>query len=488
MKQDLLSILDYDKIPPQDIAMEEAVIGGILIESLAFDLVVDILTPDSFYKETHKFIYQTIFNLNKKNKEIDILTVKDELQNNGLLEKIGGAYYLTTLTQRTSSIASIQEWALRIKEKYIRRLLIQKSTETRDSAYDESKDLEHTLDMLNITIDTVNKETTIGTGLTHISSIAVKASEDLNHKIEKANRGEVLGVPTGLTKLDSMTLGWLPGLLIIIAARPSLGKTAFMIKFAKIAAKNGYKVLIFSIEMNEISLVHRLILSETTVDHEKYRSGKGITEDEMMQIKGSSKIIADLPIYIDDNPYATVSYMRSHARIRKKAGECDMIMVDYLQIVTPQKEKGRSRDEEVGTITSGLKAIAKELKVPVIALAQLGRKVEDMKDNRPKLSTLRESGNIEADADMVLGIHRPNYYGDLFIDEYVGGRSISVSAINRGHLIVLKHRDGPVGYIPFYYSDNLAVIEDADYKERVAVDYDPDTYIKPVGDDEDLPF
>lgn len=485
--------LEYGKIPPQNIGLEEMIIGSCMLEAQALDETLKTIKPETFYNDAHQKIFTAILTLYNNKHNVDVLTVTEQLGKNQVLEEIGGPYFLTTLTDKVGSTAHLETWCLIVKEKYIAREIIREASELQRLAYDESIDVSHTLDTLNKSIDNINQKSISGEGLKHVSNIVDKANADFEQKVKRAIEGGVIGIPTGIKLLDKITLGWLNGLLIILAARPSMGKTAIMLKFAKAAAKAGKHVLIYSIEMTELGLTHRLILSEVKMDHNKYRTGEYITPDDQEEVIRAGKVIAKLSIHIDDNPNITISEIRGHARLMHKKGECDIIMLDFLQKMKSEKIKGQSREQEISEMSRGCAAIAKELDVPFIALSQLNREVEKRPDKRPKLADLRESGSIEQDADIVLAVFRPEYYGDLFIKETItdesGTREVEMPSANRGHLICLKHRDGATGNIPFFYSDTMAIIEDADYKEKKDVDYNPDEHIEPGGKEGDnLPF
>jgi replicative DNA helicase len=486
--------LEYGKIPPQNIELEEMIIGSCMLEAQALDETLKTIKPETFYKDAHQKIFTAIVTLYNNKHNVDVMTVTEQLRKDNTLEETGGPYFLTTLTDKISSTAHIETWCLVVKEKYIAREIIREASELQRLAYDESIDVSHTLDTLNKSIDNINQKKAVGEGLKHVSHVVGIANADFEQKVKRAIEGGVIGITTGIRLLDKITLGWLNGLFIILAARPSMGKTAIMLKFAKAAAKAGKHVLIYSIEMTELGLTHRLILSEVKMDHNKYRTGEYVTSDDQAEVIRAGKVIAELPIHIDDNPSITINGIRGHARLMRKKGECDIIMLDYIQMMhSEKKEKGESREQEVSAISRGCKSIAKELNVPFIALAQLNRSVELRPDKRPKLADLRESGSQEQDADIVLAVYRPEYYGDLFITEKItdesGTKEIEMPSANRGHLICLKHRDGATGSIPFYYSDTMAIIEDADYKERTNVDYNPDAHIEPgKKEGNDLPF
>src|SRR5215467_2196313 len=435
-----LSTMVYGKVPPQAKDLEEAVLGAIMLESGAFDTVVEILKPECFYLEGHQRIYRAMQGLAQKSQPIDILTVVEELRFRQELEMIGGAYYVTKLTNAVVSSANIETHSRIILQKFIQRELIRISGEIIGDAYEDSTDVFDLLDdaeskLFEITNNHLRKN------FDTIDSVLVKTIqriEDLRHRNE-----DVTGVPTGFPSLDRVTYGWQNTDLIILAARPSVGKTAFALNLARNAALYSARptpVAFFSLEMSAGQLVQRILAAESEIWLEKIARGK-LEEHEMKQLyaRGIQRL-AQAPIFIDDTPALNIFELRAKCRRLKNKHNIGMVIIDYLQLMSGTGENRNSnREQEISNISRNLKGLAKELSIPIIALSQLSREVEKRgaKDGTkmPQLSDLRESGAIEQDADMVMFLYRPEYY-DVTSNEM--GES------NRGetHVRIAKHRNG----------------------------------------------
>jgi replicative DNA helicase len=452
--------LDYGKIPPQALELEEAVLGAIMLEKDAILSVLDILEPGSFYKESHQMIFEIAQTLSQQEKPIDLLTVTEELRKQEQLEMVGGAAYVAQLTSRVGSAAHLEYHARIVAQKYIQRELIRVSSEIQEKAFDEGSDVDDLLDfsereLLNIAEGHIKKETI------KINNLIKTAIE----RIEEAGKKEdsLSGVPSGFTKLDRLTSGWQKSDLVIIAARPSMGKTAMVLSMARnMAVDHSRPVAIFSLEMSSIQLVNRLLIGETQLSSEKIRTGN-LENYEWEQLEYKIKDLEQSPIFVDDTPAISIFEFRAKCRRLKQKYDIQAVVIDYLQLMTGSKDSG-SREQEVSNISRSLKSVAKELDIPVIALSQLNRSVEMRSGNkRPQLSDLRESGAIEQDADLVIFIHRPEYYG-LDVDEE--GNSLKGIA----EIIVAKHRNGAVGDIHLKFireyakfvdlDDHLAFVED----------------------------
>lgn len=425
---------DLGKIPPQAVDLEQAVLGAMMLEKNAVTDTIDILKPASFYDPKHQYIYNAIRELFASTSPIDLLTVTNKLKQNGELEASGGAVYISQLTSRVASTAHIEYHARVISEKHIKRELIRMSSEVIRDAYDDTNDV---FDVLNKAEGELFKigENNMGKNVDLIQTIVKQAIEE----IEKAalNPTGISGVPTGFYDLDKLTSGWQRSDMIVIAARPAMGKTAFVLSMARNSAvDHGKGVAIFSLEMSAIQLVKRLIASETRLSADKLRKGD-LREHEFQQLHSRITKLATAPIYIDDSPGISVFDLRAKCRRLKKQYNIDMVIIDYLQLMTAGSSKGTgNREQEISTISRSIKEIAKELNIPIIALSQLSRSVEQRGgDKRPVLSDLRESGAIEQDADIVSFIYRPEYYG-LMVDEE-GNSNAGVCEI-----IVAKHRNG----------------------------------------------
>src|SRR5688572_5338895 len=440
-----LSSLVYGKIPPQAKDLEEAVLGAIMLEKNAFDAVVEILKPECFYVDAHQRIYRAMQGLAQKNKPIDILTVAEELKTREELDMVGGPYYVTKLTNAVVSSAHIETHARIILQKFIQRELIRVSGEIIGDAYEDSTDVFDLLDdaeskLFEITSNHLRKN------FDTIDSVLVKTIqriEDLRHKNE-----DVSGVPSGYASLDRITYGWQNTDLIILAARPSVGKTAFALNLARNAALHASKptpIAFFSLEMSAGQLVQRILAAESEIWLEKIARGK-LEEHEMKQLyaRGIQRL-AQAPLFIDDTPALNIFELRAKCRRLKNKHNIGMIIIDYLQLMSGSGDgRNSNREQEISSISRNLKGLAKELNVPIIALSQLSRAVEQRGAKEgsriPQLSDLRESGAIEQDADMVMFLYRPEYYD---INSSAEGENIK----GLTEVKIAKHRNGSLDTI-----------------------------------------
>ena len=447
--------LKQGKIPPQAVELEEAVLGAMLIDKKGVDEVIDILQPDAFYKTANQLIFEAIYQLFQDSQPIDLLTVSSELRKKGKLESIGGEFYLVQLSQRVASSAHIEFHARIILQKFIQRSLIKISNEIIESAYKESTDVFDLLDeaeskLYDVTQGNIKKSSQTA----HSLVLEAKA------KIEEISKRDGLsGVSTGFEKLDKLTSGWQPSDLIIIAARPGMGKTALTLSMARnIAVTKQIPVAFFSLEMSSVQLITRLISAETGLSSEKLRTGK-LADHEWQQLNVKVTDLEKAPLFIDDTPSLSIFDLRAKARRLSSQHGIKLIVVDYLQLMTAGiNSKSGNREQEISTISRNLKALAKELNIPVIALSQLSRAVETRGGTkRPMLSDLRESGAIEQDADIVSFIYRPEYYN---IDEWDDDeRSPSQG---QAEFIVAKHRNGGLDNIRLKFLGHLGKFEDLD--------------------------
>jgi replicative DNA helicase len=443
---------DHGKIPPQALDLEGAVLGAIMLERDAILSVIDILKPECFYQEAHQKIYSAALDLSIREKPIDLLTITEELRKKEQLEVVGGATYISQLTSRVGSAAHLEYHARIVAQKYIQRELIRVSTEIQTKSYDETIDVDDLLDfsereLLNIAEGNIKKETV------KIN----KLIQDALHQIEEAGKRDdsLSGVPSGFSQLDRLTSGWQRSDLVIVAARPSMGKTAFVLSMARnMAVDHERPIAFFSLEMSSLQLVNRLIVAETQLPSDKIRNGR-LENYQWEQLEYKIKDLEQAPIYIDDTPAISIFEFRAKCRRLKQKYDVQAIVIDYLQLMTSgQTGSMGSREQEVSTISRSLKSIAKELNVPILALSQLNRSVEMRSGNkRPQLSDLRESGAIEQDADLVIFIHRPEYYG-LDVDEE--GNSLKGIA----EIIVAKHRNGPIGDVQLKFAREFAKFSD----------------------------
>ncbi|MEM9052065.1 MAG: replicative DNA helicase [Bacteroidota bacterium] len=440
---------ELGKIPPQAVDLEEAVLGALMLEREAVNEVIDILKAESFYKDSHQKIFTAIHELFQRSEPIDILTVTTELRKIGELEIVGGAYYISYLTNRVASSANIQFHARIISQKHILRELIRISSDTIREAYEESTDVFDLLDKAERDLFTV-AQGNIRKEYDTMSDVIKQAIENI--EAAKKNVDGVSGVPSGFHALDRITSGWQRSDMIIIAARPGMGKTAFVISMARnIAVDFNLPVAIFSLEMSSIQLVNRLISGETGIRGEKIRKGN-LEDHEFTQLHTRIKKLSNAPIFIDDTPSLSVFELRAKARRLKSKHDIQLIIVDYLQLMTAGSDKG-NREQEISTISRSIKTIAKELNIPIIALSQLSRAVETRGgDKKPMLSDLRESGAIEQDADIVSFIYRPEYY-DLDQDEE--GNSL----LGIGQVIIAKHRNGALDTVSLKFVKDFAKFE-----------------------------
>ncbi len=441
------TISQIGKVPPQAVDLEEAVLGALMLEKDALSTVIDILKPEVFYQEAHKKIFEAIQQLFQKSKPVDILTVTAELRQTGALEMVGGAYYITSLTNRVASAANIEFHARIISQKYIQRELIRISTEIITNAYEDTTDIFDLLDhaeknLFDIAQNNLRRDTQ---KMDEIIKQSLATLEELRTKTDG-----LTGVPSGFTDLDRITGGWQKSDLVIIAARPAMGKTAFVLSCARNASVEFKKpVVVFSLEMSSVQLVNRLISGETEIEQEKIRKGN-LAEWEWQQLHSKIGRLTEAPLLIDDTPALNIFEFRAKCRRLKSQYDIQMIIIDYLQLMHGKGEGqsgGGNREQEIGSISRALKSVAKELDVPVLALSQLSRAVENRpgpNGKRPLLSDLRESGSIEQDADMVLFLYRPEYYG---ITEDENGRSQA----GIGEVIIAKHRNGETGIVPLRF-------------------------------------
>ena len=441
--------LEKGKLPPQVIDLEEAVLGAMMIDKKGVDEVIDILQPDAFYKEAHKHIFEAIVQLFTDTQPIDLLTVSAQLRKNAKLDLAGGDFYLIQLTQKIASSAHIEFHSRIILQKYIQRSLIRISSDIIEESYDETTDVFDLLDKAESKL----YEVTQG-NIKRSSETAQSLVLQAKKRIEEIAKQEGLsGIATGFEKLDKITSGWQPSDLIIIAARPGMGKTAFVLSMARnIAIDFGKPVALFSLEMSSVQLITRLISSETGLSSEKLRTGK-LEKHEWEQLSIKVKNLEKAPLFIDDSPSLSIFDLRAKARRLASQHGIKLIIVDYLQLMTAggNGKGGGNREQEISTISRNLKALAKELSIPVIALSQLSRAVETRgSSKRPLLSDLRESGAIEQDADIVSFIYRPEYYK---IDEWDDEEQSPTAG--QAEFIIAKHRNGSLESIRLKFIGNL---------------------------------
>lgn len=427
-------MMNIGKVPPQAPDLEEAVLGGLMLEKDAITEVLDILKPESFYRQEHISIYKAMLQLFEKSQPVDILTVTNELRQMGELEKVGGAFYISQLTNRVTSAANIEYHSRVIAEKFLLRELIRISGNIQQEAFDESTDVFDLLDDVERELYGVSSGN-IRNQYESLSTLIAKAIAGIEDR--KGKTDGLTGVPSGFRDLDRITSGWQPSDLLILAARPGMGKTAMVLSLARNAAVDfQLPVVVFSLEMSALQLVNRLISAEAEIDAMKLRSGN-LEDYEWAQLHSKVGKLSDAKIFIDDTPALNIFELRAKCRRLKAQHGIEMIIIDYLQLMMGKGDnRNGNREQEISSISRALKGLAKELNVPVIALSQLSREVEKRGGSKkPILSDLRESGSIEQDADMVMFLYRPEYYG---LTEDEEGRPTQGTA----ELIIAKNRHG----------------------------------------------
>lgn len=451
---DIIS-LKNGKLPPQATDLETAVLGAMMIDKRGVDEVIDMMHPEVFYKEAHQWIYKAIYKLFENSEPIDLLTVSSQLKKDGKLELVGGNFYLIQLTKGISSSAHIESHSRIILQKFIQRSLIKISNEIIKEAYEESTDVFDLLDAAESKLYEVTQGN-LKQSAQSSQSLVMQAKKKIE---EISNKDGLSGVSSGFGRLDKLTSGWQPSDLIIIAARPGMGKTALTLTMARnIAVMSHIPCAFFSLEMSSVQLITRLISSETGLSSEKLRTGK-LEEHEWQQLNVKVKGLENAPLYIDDTPSLSIFDLRAKSRRLASQYGIKIIMVDYLQLMTAGgQQKGGNREQEISMISRNLKALAKELNVPIIALSQLSRAVETRGGSkRPLLSDLRESGAIEQDADIVSFIYRPEYYKIMEWDD-----EERTPTEGQAEFIVAKHRNGGLDNIRLKFISHLGKFDNLD--------------------------
>ncbi len=446
--------LQFSKLPPQALELEEAVLGALMLENQAYHKVAPLLHAEMFYKNEHQTLYSLIDEMHSLNKTVDIATVTQKAKEKNVLDQVGGPLFITKLTSHIASAAHIEHHARIIYEKYVIRQIIARSSTLINLAFEDNFD---ELEMAyTMTTEAIDDLLTGNSGMSHIRDILKRTTKTIEQRQIKAQNNEMPGITTGLVDLDRSTNGWQPGELIVIAGRPGMGKTAFALHHAKAAAKSGKTVCFFSLEMTDVSLSERLILSNGGVEQSHLKSGR-MEEADWTAFNRSASELERMNIWIDDSSAISVKYISSVARNKHRRGECDMVVIDYLQLMKAVSTGGynnKNREREVAEMTNDLKALSKKLDIPVILLAQLSREVERRQDKSPILADLRESGAIEQDADIVIFPWRPEYYDPNGTDE--DGNSVK-------NIVLLekrKHREGSPGTIICKKSDDFSRIFD----------------------------
>ncbi|MDB4835342.1 replicative DNA helicase [Cyclobacteriaceae bacterium] len=442
------------KLPPQEPEMEAAVLGALMLEKDALTDVVDVLKPESFYIEKHQVIYNAIMMLFQMSEPIDILTVTNHLKRTGDLQKAGGAFYISQLTSKVNSAANIEYHSRIVSEMSIKRSLISISSEMQKDAYEQTSDVFELLDKTEQALFHVS-DSNVRKSYSDMQSTLREALQEIEDR--KDNSDGLTGVPSGLTQLDRVTNGWQPSDLVIIAARPAMGKTAFVLTCLRNASVDfGKPVVIFSLEMSAVQLITRIISSEAEIASDKLRKGD-LEEYEWKQLHEKITDLSEAKLFVDDTPGLSILELRAKCRRLKQQHDIQMIVIDYLQLMSGDtaSRKAGNREQEIASISRSLKHIAKELEVPVIALSQLSRAVESRGDKRPQLSDLRESGSIEQDADQVMFLFRPEYYGITETDE-------GMPTAGMGEVIIAKNRHGSLEDVPLKFIGQFTKFCDMD--------------------------
>ena len=432
--------MDLGKVPPHDIEAEQAVLGCMLTDKDSVIAAVEVLKEDDFYREDNKIIYSAILSLYAKSEPIDIITVKAELTELGSFERVGGLEYLADLPERVPTTANIEKYIKIVEEKSMLRHLIKSANELVALGYDQTEDVSDVMDMAEKKIFNLVQNKT-AKGYTAIKDVLVSTFAELEKLSNQ--KGHITGVSTGFADLDYKTAGLHNSDLIILAARPAMGKSAFAINLATNAAvKSKVPVIIFNLEMSKEQVANRILCSEAMVDSNKLRTGQ-LEDSDWMKLAEASGVLSEVPIYIDDTPGISMMEIRAKCRKLKMEKGLGLIVIDYLQLVQGSGKKNSSREQEISEISRALKVLAKELNVPVIALSQLSRAAEQRKDgHRPMLSDLRESGAIEQDADIVMFLFREDYY-----DENTENKNVA-------EVILAKHRGGSTGTVNLAWLPN----------------------------------
>ena len=431
--------MELGKVPPHDEDAEQAVLGSMLTDNDAVMAAVEVLKEDAFYREDNKIIYQAILNLYSKSEPIDIITLKDELESMGKFEQVGGFEYLASLPDKVPTTANVQKYIKIVEEKSVLRNLIKTANEIIELGYNPTEDVEDIMDGAEEKIfDIMQSKNT--KSYTPIKDVLVESFTNLEKLYNQ--KQHVTGVPTQFYDLDDKTAGLHGSELILVAARPAMGKTAFALNIATNAAlRANVPVAIFSLEMSKDQLVNRMLCSEAMVDSNKVRTGK-LDEEDWTKLAEAIGPLSEAGVYIDDTPGISVMEIRTKCRKLKMEKNIGLVVIDYLQLISGSNKRNGSREQEISEISRSLKVLAKELNVPVIALSQLSRAVEQRDDHRPMLSDLRESGAIEQDADIVMFLYRDDYYNKESAEKDIA------------EVIIAKQRGGSTGTVKLYWMGN----------------------------------
>jgi len=439
------------KVPPNSVEAEQSLLGGLLIDNTAFDKVADLVSAEDFYRDDHKRIWRHVLKLLEAGKPADVVTVGESIEASEDKDRAGGSAYLGALAQNTPSALNIRRYAELVRERSVQRRLAQVATEIAETALSPSgKDVSQLLDEAESRIMEIGEAGNRGTqGFEGIQPVLARVFERIDHLYHQDNKSDVTGVATGFTDLDEKTAGFQPGDLIIVAGRPSMGKTAFALNIAEhVSMKEGGPVAIFSMEMGATQLAMRLLGSLARVDQHKMRTGR-LNDEEWEKLSTAMGKLHEAPIFIDETAALNALELRSRARrMSRQYGKLGLVLVDYLQLMSASSA-GENRATEISEISRSLKALAKELSVPVVALSQLNRALESRNDKRPMMSDLRESGAIEQDADVILFIYRD----EVYFPEKPESRGTA-------EIIIGKQRNGPIGKVDLTFLGEHTRFED----------------------------
>ncbi len=423
--------ISIGRIPPQSIEAEQSVLGAMLLDKEAIAAATEILKPEDFYKEAHGAIFDAIVQIYNRSQPVDLITLSEQLKNTNILEEVGGVGYISDLANAVPSSSNIRYYAKIVEEKSLMRKLIGASSEILDRTYEGTEEVNDLIEMAEKRIFDISQGRS-SEGFTPISQVLLEAFDKIEQVFQ--NKGQITGISTGFSDIDAKTSGMQKSDFILVAARPSMGKTAFALNIAQhVAVKEKKTVAIFSLEMSKDQLIHRMLSAETHIDSQKLRTGD-LGENDWDRLANGMAILSEAPIFIDDTPGVGVMEMRSKCRRLKMEHGLDLILIDYLQLMSGDR-RSDSRQQEISDISRSLKALAREMDCPVVALSQLSRAPEARADHRPILSDLRESGAIEQDADVVMFLYRDEYY------------HLDTEEKNIGEVNIAKQRNGPTGVV-----------------------------------------
>ncbi|HHY98930.1 MAG TPA: replicative DNA helicase [Firmicutes bacterium] len=430
----------FDRMPPQNIEAEQSTLGSMLLDKDAIATAFEILLPEDFYKEAHRLIYEAILSLYDKGQPVDVVTVTEQLRRQNALEKVGGASYITTLVNFVPTAANVGYYARIVKDKSILRSLVTAGTEIAAIGYEAQEDVESALDMAEQLIFRIAQKRG-SEGVVDIKSVLIESFERIEYLY--AHKGGVTGVPSGFMDLDQLTSGFQPSDVIIVAARPSMGKTTFALNIAEhVAVREKIPVLVFSLEMSREQVAQKMLCSAAGVDNQRLRTGF-LKDSDWSKLSNALGVLSEAPIFIDDTPGISVMELRAKARRTKAQYGLGLVIVDYLQLLHA-RNRSESRQQEVSEISRALKSLAKELNVPVIALSQLSRAAEQNPKAVPRLANLRESGSLEQDSDVVIFLYREDYY-----EQETENKDIT-------EVIIAKQRNGPTGSIKLLFQKEFS--------------------------------